>query len=390
MVRRLPTTLEMIRALIARPSVSCTDPRFDQSNRAVIELLAEWAEALGCRVEIQPLDHGKANLIATLGPTGGGDGLALSGHTDTVPCDPDRWHSDPFTAIEKDGRLYGLGSADMKSFFALALTAAGEIDPTALRRPLLLIATADEESSMAGAKALLPEQLAPARCCVIGEPTGLKPVRTHKGVMMESIRIQGQAGHASDPALGANAIEGMHRVISELLTIRDELQERYRNPAFAVPVPTLNLGAIHGGDNPNRICGHCELSIDLRPLPGMDMEELRGLLNRRLGQALATSPGLRLSVESLFGGVPAFETKADAGLVRCCEHLSHATAGAVSFGTEAPFLSRLGVETVILGAGHIEQAHQPDEYLPLDHVEPATRILRGLIERYCIAPGRSH
>ncbi|QXP83179.1 acetylornithine deacetylase [Methylococcus sp. Mc7] len=386
MARRLPPLCEMVRALIARPSVSCTDPRFDQSNRAVVDLLAEWAEALGFRVAIQPLEHGKANLIASLGPEEGGEGLALSGHTDTVPCDPDRWHSDPFTAIEKEGRIYGLGSADMKSFFALALAAASEIDPTALRRPLLLVATADEESSMAGAKALLPEQLAPARCCVIGEPTGLKPIRMHKGVMMESIRVRGQAGHSSDPSLGANAIEGMHRVISELLAIREELQERYRNPAFAVPVPTLNLGAIHGGDNPNRICGHCELSIDLRPLPGMDIEDLRSLLKRRLGQALLASPRLELSVESLFGGVPAFETRADAGLVRCCEHLSHARAGAVSFGTEAPFLSRLGVETVVLGAGHIEQAHQPDEYLPLEHVEPATAILRGLIERYCIAP----
>jgi acetylornithine deacetylase len=375
----------MIRALIARPSVSCTDPRLDQSNRAVIELLAEWAAALGFRVEIQPLAQGKANLIASLGPAEGGDGLALSGHTDTVPCDADRWRSDPFTATEKDGRIYGLGSADMKSFFALALSAASAIDPSALRRPLLLIATADEESSMAGAKALLPEQLAPARCCVIGEPTGLKPIRMHKGVMMEAIRVLGQAGHSSDPALGANAIEGMHRVISELLAIREELQACHRNPAFAVPVPTLNLGAIHGGDNPNRICGHCELSIDLRPLPGMDLEELRKLLRRRLGQALSVSPRLELSVESLFGGVPAFETPADAGLVRCCERLSHAEAGAVSFGTEAPFLSRLGVETVILGAGHIEQAHQPDEYLPLAHIEPATTILRGLIERYCIA-----
>ncbi|MDF9392483.1 MULTISPECIES: acetylornithine deacetylase [Methylococcus] len=386
MARHLPPLREMIRALIARPSVSCTDPRFDESNRAVIDLLAEWAEALGFRVAIQPLAHGKANLIASLGPAECGGGLALSGHTDTVPCDPDRWHSDPFMAIEKDGRIYGLGSADMKSFFALALTAASDIDPAALHRPLLLVATADEESSMAGAKALLPVQLAPARRCVIGEPTGLKPIRMHKGVMMESIRVRGQAGHSSDPTLGANAIEGMHRLISELLVIREELQERYRNPAFAVPVPTLNLGAIRGGDNPNRICGQCELSIDLRPLPGMDTEELRNLLKQRLARALPASPRFELSVDSLFDGVPAFETRADAGLVRCCEHLSHARAGAVSFGTEAPFFSRLGMETVVLGAGYIEQAHQPDEYLPLDHIEPATAILRGLIERYCIRP----
>jgi acetylornithine deacetylase len=386
MARTVPDIREMIRALIARPSVSSLDPHFDQSNRGVIELLADWLDTLGFAIEIQSTDGSKANLVATIGPREKGDGLVFAGHTDTVPCDPDGWHSNPFEAVERDGRIYGLGSADMKSFFALVLAAVHCYAPRSFRQPLLIVATADEESSMAGAKSFLPQDLRPARRCVIGEPTGLRPVRAHKGVMMERIRVRGRSGHASDPSLGANAIEAMHAILSELLRLRNELREQYRNPAFAVPFPTLNFGAIHGGDNPNRICGQCELSIDIRLLPGMQINDLRELLRTRLGPVLRPSAGFVLAIESLFDGVPAFATAADAELVRYCELLTDSKAGAVSFGTEAPFFSRLGLETVILGAGHIEQAHQPDEFLPVAHIEPATRILSGLIERYCITP----
>jgi acetylornithine deacetylase len=384
--RTAPDLREMIRALIACPSVSSLDSRFDQSNRDVVELLADWLDTLGFDVEIQSIAGGKANLLAAIGPREKGDGLVFAGHTDTVPCDPECWHSNPFEAVERDGRIYGLGSADMKSFFALALAAVRRYDPKSFRQPLLIVATADEESSMAGAKSFLPQDLRPARRCVIGEPTGLRPVRAHKGVMMERIRVRGRSGHASDPSLGANAIEAMHAILSELLRLRDELREKYRDPAFAVPFPTLNLGAIHGGDNPNRICGRCELSIDIRLLPGMQIDALRELLRTRLEPVLPPDAGFALAVESLFDGVPAFATPPETELIRCCERLTGSTSGAVSFGTEAPFFSRLGLETVILGAGHIEQAHQPDEFLPVAHIDPATRILRGLIERYCLTP----
>lgn len=383
----LPDTLAMIRALIARPSVSCTDARYDQGNRAVIDLLAEWTEALGFRVEVLPLTEHKANLVATLGgsPDEAG-GLVLSGHTDTVPCNPERWSSDPFQASERDGRLYGLGSADMKSFFALVLEAVGRFRAKDLQRPLVLLATADEESSMSGARALLNANRRLGRCAVIGEPTGLQPIRMHKGVMMEAITVHGKAGHSSDPGLGANAIEGMYAVLGELLAFRSELQARHRNPAFQVAAPTLNLGSIHGGDNPNRICACCETQIDLRPLPGMDLDELHEALRQRLAEVLASQPGLRLEVRRLFEGVPPFETAAEADIVRSCEEFSGQAAGSVAFGTEAPFLQRLGMDTVVLGAGHIEQAHQPDEYLPLAHIRPAVDLYARLIERFCVHP----
>jgi acetylornithine deacetylase len=379
----------MIGALIERPTISCTDPRYDQSNLPVIQLLAEWAEGLGFRADISPIGASKANLIATLG--GGADqkgGLVLSGHTDTVPCNPELWSSDPFRATKRDGRIYGLGSADMKSFFALALQAAARFRPEDFRRPLVVLGTADEESSMSGARALLSENRRLGRYAVIGEPTGFAPIRMHKGVMMEGITVHGRAGHSSDPALGANAIEGMHAVLGELLAFRAELRARYRNPAFKVDYPTLNFGSIHGGDNPNRICGSCEMQIDIRPLPGMDLDTLHQTLENRLAPVLREYPGLSLELRRLFDGLPPFETSADSDIVRASEDLSGQPAGAVAFGTEAPFLSQLGMQTVVMGPGYIDQAHQPDEYLPLDHIQPGIDILSKFIERFCIRPER--
>lgn len=380
-----PKLLEMIGGLIAVPSVSSVSPQFDQGNRALIDVLANWLEGLGFAVEIQPLaghPH-KANLIASLGQ--GGGGLVLAGHTDTVPCDPELWRSDPFRLHERDQRLYGLGTADMKAFIALAIEAVRQFDAKQLRAPVTLLATADEESSMAGALALVEAGRALGRHAVIGEPTGLRPIRTHKGVMMEAIRLRGQAGHSSDPTLGNSALEGMYQVLGELLSWRSELQTRYRNPLFSVPVPTLNLGHIHGGDNPNRICGACELHIDLRPLPGMDLETLREELQQRLQQRLQGS-GLQLQIERLFAGTPAMETPAGAPIVQAAERLTGHAAQAAAFGTEGPYLNQLGMETVILGPGDIEQAHQPDEYLRLDRLHPTIELLTRLINQFCVKP----
>lgn len=380
-----PTLLEMIGGLIAVPSVSSVSPQFDQGNRGVIDLLAGWLEDLGFRVEIQPLDihPDKANLIATLGS--GSGGLVLSGHTDTVPCDPELWNQDPFRVTERDQKLYGLGTSDMKAFLALAIEAARSFDVKQLREPITLLATADEESSMAGALALVAAGRPLGRHAIIGEPTGLRPIRTHKGIMMEAIRIRGRSGHSSDPALGNSALEGMHLVIGEILAWRTELQARYRNPLFKVPVPTLNLGHIHGGDNPNRICGACELHIDLRPLPGMDLDELHHALEQRLTTRLAGT-GLELRLEQLFPGTPAMETPAGAPIVQAAERLTGHSAQAVAFGTEGPYLNELGMDTLILGPGDIEQAHQPDEYLRLDRINPTVDLLKRMIGEFCVTP----
>lgn len=377
-----PQLLDLIGALVGTPSVSSFEAGLDRGNRAVIDLLATWLEDLGFAVEIQDLgtDPAKANLIATLGT--GDDGLVLAGHTDTVPCDPALWQRDPFRLHEADGRLYGLGTADMKAFLALAIEAVRDVRAADLKKPLVLLATADEESGMLGARRLLDAGRRLGRHCIVGEPTGLKPVRQHKGIFDERIRLTGRSGHSSDPALGNSALEGMHAVIGALLAWRDELQQRYRDPAFAVPVPTLNLGHIHGGDNPNRICGACELTLDLRPLPGMDTAALRAELHQRVRAAVAPR-GLKVEFEAIFDGLPPMATPADAHVVRLAEQLAGSPAGAAAFGTEGPYYNALGCETVILGPGDIAQAHQPDEYLALDRLTPTVTLLRGALKRLC-------
>ena len=379
----LPALLDMIDGLVSTPSISSADPALNQGNRAVIELLAGWLEDAGFGVELMPLpgEPACANLIATLGH--GPGGLVLSGHADTVPYDAGRWQYDPFALTEADQRLYGLGTSDMKSFLALAIEACRDLDPGELREPLILLATADEETSMSGARALVAHDRPHARHAVIGEPTGLQPVRMHKGIMMESIRLRGQSGHSSDPALGNSALEAMHTAIGAVLAWRGELQARNINEVFAVPVPTLNLGHIHGGDNPNRICADCELQLDLRPLPGMDIAALREELHHRISQSLADT-GIDVRFAALFDGIPAMETPAGAGIVRLAERLTGHAAGAAAFATEAPYLAELGMETVVLGPGDIAQAHQPDEYLAMDRLEPTVNMLKALIKTVCI------
>ena len=382
-MRRFPPLLEMIEGLVSTPSVSSVDPAIDQGNRAVIELLAGWLDDSGFQTEIMPLpgDPEKANLIATLGS--GPGGLVLAGHVDTVPYDVGKWSHDPFSLTEADARLYGLGTSDMKSFLALALEAGRDVQASDLKEPLILLATADEETSMSGARALVAAQRPHARHAIIGEPTGLQPVRMHKGILMEAIRLHGHSGHSSDPSLGNSALEAMYTVVGAILAWRDELQQKHQDPLFDVPVPTLNLGHIHGGDNPNRICAECELHIDLRPLPGMDAAELRGELHHRVRHSLHDS-GIGADFESLSAGVAPMETAADAPIVTLAEKLTGSTAQAVAFATEAPLLAQLGMDTVVMGPGDIAQAHQPDEYLALDRLDPTINILQQTIKTVCI------
>ncbi len=323
---------------------------------------------------------GKSNLVATLGQ--GDGGLILAGHTDTVPWDDGSWKHDPLRATFDGDRVYGLGAADMKSFFALVLDVLRTVDPSTLTAPVILVATADEESTMSGARALAAAGVPRARHALIGEPTGLKPVRLHKGIMMESLRVIGHSGHSSDPSYGHNAIEGMQRVIEAVSAWRAGLQREHSDARFAVPVPTLNYGHIHGGDNPNRICPSCELQLDLRPLPGMDIEALRDDL-RACARAALDGTAFTLETEALFGGVPALDTPADAAVVLAAERLTGHAAEAVAFATEGPWFAELGAETVILGPGDIAQAHQPDEYLALDRIEPMRTLIGAMVARLC-------
>ena len=378
----LKTYKSQLAQLVALPSVSCAVPSWDMPNLPVIELLANWFGDLGFKTQIIPLAQtGKANLIATLGS--GDGGLVLAGHSDTVPYDANGWQSDPFKLEEKDGKLFGLGATDMKGFFPVIMAAVKPFLDTPLKHPLIILATADEESSMSGARALAAAGKPKARYAVIGEPTELVPIRMHKGIMMESIRILGHAGHSSNPALGKSALDAMTNVMSQLINLRGELELKYKNPGFAVQTPTLNLGCIHGGDGANRICGECELHFDLRLLPGMDNEELRTAIQQRL-TPIAESSGTDIVFSSLFEGVEPFNESADSELVNVCEALTGRSSESVAFATEAPFMQQLGMQTVVLGPGSINQAHQPDEFISIDQLEPAVKIVQELIRKFCV------
>jgi acetylornithine deacetylase len=276
----------------------------------------------------------------------------------------------------------------MKGFFALVIEAVRPLLSQPFRQPLMILATCDEESSMAGAKALAEQGAPLGRAAVIGEPTGLRPIRLHKGVMMERIDILGRSGHSSDPSLGHSALEAMHEAIGELMGLRREWQGRYHNPQFGVPQPTLNLGCIHGGDNPNRICGQCSLEFDLRPLPGMDPAALREAISQKL-RPVAERHQVEIDYRPLFEEVPPFEEPADSELVRVAEKLTGHRAEAVAFGTEAPYLQQLGCQTLVLGPGDIACAHQPGEFLDMSRLNPTLRLLQDLVEHYCLRPAQA-
>ena len=381
----IPSTTEMFRALVSTPSVSCPDQQIDQSNIDVINLLANWLEDLRFDVVVKPLESNgqKANLLARKGS--GDGGLVFAGHSDTVPCVESQWALDPYGLTEKDGRFYGLGTCDMKGFFPLALAACAAIDDRQLEKPLCVAATSDEETSMAGARELDAMGFPKADAAVIGEPTDLVPAYTHKGIVLSRVIITGKAGHSSDPEAGVNAIDAMHQVISKLMVFRDELKSKYTNDAFAVQYPTLNLGCLHAGDVPNRICAHADLQFDIRLLPAMNADTLIDDIQQRVVD-IGEETGAKIQIELSCPPIPPFETRTTGKLV---QHLSNMTKHAprgVAFGTEAPFYQALGMETVVFGPGSVNQAHQPDEYISLDRLKPTQTILENLIHTYCTTP----
>ena len=373
--------LERYRQLIALPTISSLDANEDLSNKTLIELLANWLSDLGFKTEILPVEGArqKYNLLATYGE--GEGGLLLAGHTDTVPFDEGRWTFDPFTLTEQASKLYGLGTADMKGFFAFVVDVVSRLDLSQTRKPIRILATADEETTMLGARTFAQHSQIRPDCAIIGEPTSLVPIRAHKGHMGEAIRITGKSGHSSDPDRGINAIELMHEATGHLLKMRDELKTLYRNDFFKVPYPTMNLGNIHGGDAINRICACCELQLDMRPLPHLAVEDLHDLLLSHLAPMLEKYGDL-IEIRNLHGGIPGYECEHSAQIVQVVEKLLGVPCESANYCTEAPYIQQL-CPTLVLGPGSIEQAHQVDEFLETRYIEPTQALLTKLIQHFC-------
>lgn len=382
-MKTLPKIKNSFSQLIAAPSISALEADQDMSNKAVIELLHTWFSDLGMQCQSVPVANtrNKHNLVASFGQ--GQGGLLLAGHTDTVPFDEGRWSQNPFLLTEKDNRWYGLGTCDMKGFFALVLAALQELPMGKFKRPLHILASADEETTMNGAKAFAAAKSIAPDYAIIGEPTSLKPVYMHKGHFTQGIRVTGRSGHSSDPAKGLNAIEIMHKVTGQLLKLKQHLADNYREEAFSVPYPTMNFGHIHGGDAANRICGCCDLHIDLRPIPSLPLADLELMVANYLAPICSEYPGA-IQVAPLYPGSEPFADNKDGSWTKLVAELSDSQPEAVNYATEAPYISQLGCQTLVLGPGSIEQAHQPDEYLDLGYIKRTKDLLKNLIYHACI------
>lgn len=378
----IPQFVDVYGSLIETSSISSSDPKWDQGNEEVIQLLAQYLSDLNFNIQIENVAKGKQNLVATLGE--GDGGLLLSGHTDTVPFDESGWNYNPLALTQKEDRFYGLGVADMKGFFAFIIETLKNMQPDkrCLKRPLHILATCDEETSMVGARYFQKSHDFKPNVCVIGEPTGLVPVRAHKGHMSIGISIQGKSGHSSDPANGINAIEILYQVIGSLQNLKDQLKEQYQHPAFEIPYPTLNLGKVSGGDSPNRICGQCELHFDIRPLPGLDLTFLQSLLKDALKPVMQEWNG-RLDIKMLHIPIPGYECSRQHPFVGELESLTGQTSQTVNYCTEAAYLQDV-CPTLVVGPGYIDQAHQANEYLEYKFIEPTKKLLEDLIGRYCL------
>ncbi|ENM5750179.1 acetylornithine deacetylase [Vibrio mimicus] len=375
----LPSFLEIYEGLISTSSISSTDARWDEGNEQVIAKLADWLSALGFAIQIEQVAPNKQNLIAKLGS--GEGGLLLAGHSDTVPFDEGRWNYNPHALTQANNRFYGLGTADMKGFFAFIYEAVKKVDWSKQTKPLYVLATCDEETTMLGARHFTENAPFKPDYCIIGEPTSLVPIRAHKGHVANAIRVTGKSGHSSNPALGVNAIEIMHEVLFALMQLRDRLIKEYHHPGFEIPTPTLNLGHIHGGDSPNRICGCCELHYDVRPLPGISLDGLDNLMRDALSEVQQKWPG-RIELIPLHDPIPGYECAHDHPFIHGISEICEQEAETVNYCTEAPFLQQV-CPTLVLGPGSIDQAHQPDEFLAFEFIDPTVRVLSRAMQKYC-------
>ncbi|ENM5770932.1 acetylornithine deacetylase [Vibrio mimicus] len=375
----LPSFLEVYEGLISTSSISSTDARWDEGNEQVIAKLADWLSALGFAIQIEQVAPNKQNLIAKLGS--GEGGLLLAGHSDTVPFDEGRWNYNPHALTQANNRFYGLGTADMKGFFAFIYEAVKKVDWSKQTKPLYVLATCDEETTMLGARHFTENAPFKPDYCIIGEPTSLVPIRAHKGHVANAIRVTGKSGHSSNPALGVNAIEIMHEVLFALMQLRDRLIKEYHHPGFEIPTPTLNLGHIHGGDSPNRICGCCELHYDVRPLPGISLDGLDNLMRDALSEVQQKWPG-RIELIPLHDPIPGYECAHDHPFILGISEICEQEAQTVNYCTEAPFLQQV-CPTLVLGPGSIDQAHQPDEFLAFEFIDPTVRVLSRAMQKYC-------
>ncbi|HEY7636772.1 MAG TPA: acetylornithine deacetylase [Gemmatimonadales bacterium] len=356
-----------------------------ESNLPLADFICDYVDRPSVRITRNPSADGrKTNLLIRLGPEES-QGLTLSGHMDVVPAEEDGWHSDPFTLTEEGERLVGRGAADMKGFLALAMNRLAALDPAALKHPLALLFTYDEEIGTLGARRFTETwsgEVLP-RDVIIGEPTSLRVVRLHKGMLRLRLGFEGVAAHSGFPHLGRNAIEPAARAIVALTQLRRTL-EAERPPHGEhfpdVPFTALNVGTVHGGSAANVIPDRCTIELGIRLLPETMAETVTALIRETVREAM---PQESFSLE-LVSESPAMMLAPDADIYRAlCTLVRQRESLGVAFATDAGWLQRVGFRCVLFGPGSIEVAHRANEFVPVADLSRGAGLLENIVRARC-------
>jgi acetylornithine deacetylase len=366
---------------------------FDTTSRRSNLELIEFAEQrlAECGAEMRRVgnaDGSKANLIARIGPDSNG-GVLLSGHTDVVPVDGQAWSSDPFVLARRDGRYYGRGTADMKTFLALALAAAPDFAAANLKRPVQLAFSYDEEIGCLGAPSLIQDLIHTGprpSAVIVGEPTSMETVSGHKGIATFKVTVTGKEAHSSLTHLGVSAIMEAAKLVALLSDISRQLEEGADPSSPFLPKgASLTIGQINGGTAVNILARECVFAFDLRAPPGVDVQkvlapvfDLAGRLDAEL-KARAPEAGVRIETRS---GTPPLRPAPGGEAEALARRLAgdNGPARVVSYAAEAGQFQEAGYSTVICGPGSIEQAHQPDEYIDASQLERGAAFMARLAE----------
>ncbi|CAG4927224.1 acetylornithine deacetylase [Paraburkholderia saeva] len=375
------------RALLERLIGFATVSR--DSNLEMIEFIREYLDELGVESELfYNVERTKANLFATIGPREGG-GIVLSGHTDVVPIDGQPWTVDAFRLTERDGRLYGRGTADMKGFIAAVLAAVPVFIERDLKVPVHLAFSYDEEVGCLGVRPMLAElERRPHRpaLCLIGEPTGLKPVLGHKGKLAMRCQVKGAPCHSAYAPYGVNAIQYAARMIGRLEEIGEQLaQPEHHDERFDPPFSTVQTGVIRGGRVLNIVPAECEFDFEVRALPGFDANQVADALQDYVEadllpkmRAVKSDTDIRLQPLSAY---PGLATSPDSEAARLLALLSGSSEfGTVAFGTEGGLFEQAGIPTVVCGPGSMEQGHKPDEFVTVEQLRNCDAMLARLAD----------
>jgi len=374
---------DLLAALIAFDTTS------RESNLQLIEFVRDYLARLDVPCElIFNEERSKANLFATLGPDDR-PGIVLSGHTDVVPVDAQPWTVAPFELSEKDGKLYGRGTADMKGYIACVLAAVPELLAAPLRLPVHIALSYDEEVGCLGVRSLLAElEQRPHKplLCIIGEPTELKPVLGHKGKLAMRCDVHGAACHSAYAPQGVNAIEYAAELIGELGRIGSQLRAVHlQDPRFDPPFSTVQTGVISGGKALNIVPADCRFDFEVRALPSQDPREVAEQLEQYAEQqvlprmrAVNEASSIRFSELSAYPGLATDPQSEAARLIaQFCGSNEFST---VAFGTEGGLFDAIGIPTVVCGPGSMDQGHKPDEFVSLEQLQGCDAMLQRLIQ----------